>query len=518
MSPMRCRPLLLPAFTLLAVSGGTSTLMAQCEPLPLIGDRTLAYQEAERPQVHFTSRVNWLNDPNGLVYFAGEYHLFFQHNPYGIEWGNMTWGHAVSPDLVHWTQLGHAIWPDAQGTMYSGSAVVDWENTSGFAATAKGQPDRTKDTDDARQPPLVLMYTAAGSKSKESAGRPFTQCIAYSNDKGRTWTKYARNPVIGHIAAENRDPKVIWHPGTKRWIVALYEDGSRYSLHASPNLKEWKKLQDLEMPGCSECPDFFPMAIDGDATKQKWVFTAADSRYMVGTFDGTRFTPEPVGKAGIKQVDFGRNFYAVQSYSDIPPADGRRIQIAWMRGPHSAGMPFNQQMSFPTEVKLKTTADGPRLFRLPVKEIEKLHGPEVSVSGVKIGPGETGVDAVLKGLTGGLFHIRLEVKPELANEVGLVVMGETIRYTTGDGALHALGDAALELENGTLRLELLVDRTSIETFGNDGRVAMASCFEPKAQGAQVQVFAKGGTATVVSMTVWPLKSAWEQPSRVVSLP
>jgi len=157
------------------------------------------YHETYRPQFHFTAKKNWLNDPNGLMYYKGEYHLFFQHNPSGIDWGNMTWGHAVSPDMIHWKQLDNAIYPDELGTIFSGSGVVDWSNTAGFKNGNKAV--------------MVCIYT--------SAGDPFTQSIAYSNDKGRTWTKYADNPVLGHIVGSNRDPKVIRHVPTEKWIMAL---------------------------------------------------------------------------------------------------------------------------------------------------------------------------------------------------------------------------------------------------------------------------------------------------------
>jgi sucrose-6-phosphate hydrolase SacC (GH32 family) len=448
------------------------------------------YQEALRPLVHFTAKKNWLNDPNGLVYFDGEYHLFFQHNPNGIEWGDMTWGHAVSRDLVHWTQLDNAITPDALGTIYSGSAAVDWTNSSGFGKDGK--------------PPLVAMYTAAGGKSQESKGKPFTQCLAFSNDRGRTWTKFDGNPVIPHIVAENRDPKIIWHAPTKRWILALYEDRTRFSLHSSPDLKTWTKLQSLMMPEGSECPDFFPMPLDGDASKERWVFMAADASYGVGTFDGKTFVPEQ----GTRQTDFGRNFYAVQSFSDIPKEDGRRIQIAWMRGPRVKGMPFNQQMSFPTEVTLKSTASGPWLFRVPAREIQSLHKESGTVTGTFTASGVMGVDSTLADLKGEAFHIVAQFEVGAATEVGLVVFGEPIVYSVEGRTLNALGEAWFKLEDGKLNLELIVDRGSIETFAQRGQYALAGCFEPRAGSPPVSVLIKGKGATV-TLVATPLKSAWE---------
>ena len=236
------------------------------------------YGETYRPQFHFTARDGWLNDPNGLVYFAGEYHLFFQHNPKASTWGSMTWGHAVSTDLVHWQQMPNAIEPDALGTIFSGSAVVDWENTAGFKVWS--------------EPALVAMYTAAGGSSPESEGQPFTQCLAYSNDRGRTWVKYAGNPVLPHIVGENRDPKVIWYAPEQVWVMALFLDGHNFALFTSPDLKEWERIQTLAIPGSSECPDFFPLPLDGEASKLKWVFTAANGKYLVGDFDGHKFAPQ----------------------------------------------------------------------------------------------------------------------------------------------------------------------------------------------------------------------------------
>ncbi len=277
------------------------------------------YDETYRPQFHFTARANWLNDPNGLVYDQGEYHLFFQHNPTGIEWGNMTWGHATSRDLVHWEQLPNAIEPDPLGTIFSGSAVVDRHNSAGFQVGSR--------------PPLVAIYTAAGDTSPESKGQPFTQCLAYSNDRGRTWTKYDGNPVLNHIVGGNRDPKVIWHAPTQRWIMALYLDGNEFGLFSSPDLKHWEPIQTLALPDCSECPDFFPLPVDGDKNHIKWVFTAANGHYLIGSFDGAKFTQE----GGPFAADYGANYYAVQTYSDLPESDGRRIQVAWMAIPPPRG-------------------------------------------------------------------------------------------------------------------------------------------------------------------------------------
>ncbi|HWE95906.1 MAG TPA: glycoside hydrolase family 32 protein [Tepidisphaeraceae bacterium] len=437
------------------------------------------YEEALRPQFHFTAQKNWLNDPNGMVFYEGEYHLFFQHNPKGNVWGNMTWGHAVSPDMVHWRQLENALLPDSLGTMFSGSAVVDWQNTAGFA--------------NGGQKALVAIYTAAGD--------PFTQCIAFSTDRGRSWTKYDKNPVLRNIVGGNRDPKVIWHAPTHQWVMALFKDKEDYALFSSPDLKAWTLLQDLTLPGCGECPDFFPMPLDGNEAKTRWVFTAANGKYLVGDFDGKKFTPQ----GGLKQVDFGRNYYAVQTYGDIPESDGRRIQIAWMNGGKYPRMPFNQQMSFPCAMTLRNTPDGPRVFRLPVKEIESLYAKEHKLADVAIGPGANPLAAI----TGDCFDIEAEIELGDAQEVGITARGESVGYLVKEKRLTALGASAeLEPANGRVKLRVLVDRTSIEAFGNDGRVSLTSCFLPKADDKGLGVFAKGGKAKIVSLMVHELRSAW----------
>jgi levanase/fructan beta-fructosidase len=446
------------------------------------------YQEKYRPQFHFTAKAGWLNDPNGLVYYDGEYHLFFQHNPFGTDWGNMTWGHAISRDLVHWEQLPNVLEPDRLGTMFSGSAVVDWGNTSGFG--------------EGRQPPLVAIYTAAGGTSEESKGQPFTQCLAYSRDKGRTFIKYPDNPVLGRIAEGNRDPKVIWHEPSHRWIMALYLQGNDFALFSSPNLKEWDHLHNVDIPGGDECPDFFPLKAEREPEVVKWVLMAANGTYLVGKFDGQRFTPETKPQPS----DEGENFYAIQSYSDVPKSDGRRIQIAWMRNGRYPGMPFNQQMSFPCELKLhRVGKEGWRLSRWPVKEIQGIHEPPIWWSGT-LQPGKN----PLEDAKGESFDLQLEMDASTPGELHLTVRGEEVRYSAKEGILTCLGKTVrLAPLEGKVKLRLLIDRTSIEAFGNDGAVSISSCFLPEEGTQPLSLAAVGGEATIRNLNVYPLRSAWQ---------
>lgn len=446
------------------------------------------FHEIYRPQFHFTPRVNWLNDPNGLVYYKGEYFLFYQYNPSivpsGPEGDLKIWGEAISTDLVHWDILPHAILPDRLGSIWSGSGVVDWDNTTGFQQGA--------------EKPLVVIYTAAGGMLPESKAEKFTQCIAYSNDRGRTWTKYAGNPVLQHIIGGNRDPKLAWYAPKRQWIMALYKDGNTYAFFASPDLKSWTHLHDLEVPGCSECPDFFPMHVEGEPDQERWVFTGANGHYLVGTFDGAKFTPE----VGPLQVDFGANYYAVQTYSDAP--NGRRIQIAWMAGGQYPGMPFNQQMSFPADMRLCRFAEGMRLCRTAAPEIATLHAKEHAWQEVAMKPG----DNLLADVMGELFDIRAEIEVGVQSVFDFTLRGQPVSYSAADQQMTVLGKTAqVAPVDGRIQLQILVDRTSIEVFVNDGRVSFTSCCLPE-PGNRTLAFNAASDVKVRSMQVYELKSAW----------
>ncbi|MGQ9632389.1 MAG: glycoside hydrolase family 32 protein [bacterium] len=444
------------------------------------------YKEKHRPQFHFSSRRGWNNDPNGLVYYKGEYHLFYQHNPYGWRWGNMHWGHAVSTDLVHWEELPDALEPDERGTIFSGSGLVDWNNTAGFQTGDENV--------------LVNVYTSAGGTSERSKGKPFVQSIAYSNDRGRTWTKYERNPVLGHIVGSNRDPKVIWHEPTRKWVMALYLDENDYALFSSPDLLRWERLCTITIPGASECPDIFELPVDGDPQNKSWVFWAANGSYLLGHFDGRTFVQE----GDVHRCNWGGDSYAAQTWSDIPPEDGRRIQIAWLRV-DLPGMPFNQQMTFPCELTLETTSEGIRLFSRPVKEIEKLHGKKHSRRNVNLAPGEN----PLSQISGELFDIRAEFEVGEATGFGFAIRGIPVAYDVRRGVLSCQAKTApLFPVDGKIRLQILVDRTSIEIFGNDGRIAMPIGVIPEDGDRSLEVYTEGGITLVNSLEVYELRSIW----------
>jgi fructan beta-fructosidase len=436
------------------------------------------YQEKARPQLHFTSRRGWLNDPNGMVYYRGEYHLFYQHNPYGWHWGNMHWGHAVSKDLVHWEELPIALYPQKFGDWcFSGSAVVDAHNTSGFQ---KG-----------REEVLVLAYTSTGRG----------ECIAFSNDRGRTWTEYEGNPVVRH---QGRDPRLLWHAPSKRWVMAVYDEHDRkqwIAFYTSADLKKWQFESRIE--GFFECPDLFELPIDGDAKKKTWVLSAADGRYVLGAFDGKTFRPS--GKK--EQVWYG-NFYAAQTFSDAPA--GRCLQIGWGNGITFPTMPFNQQMTIPCQLTLRTTNDGVRMFAYPVKEVEALRDRKHVLKDLVVKPG----DNPLKNIRGELFDIVAELQPDGATECGFGVRGAPVVYDVKKQEVRVGGHKVpLKPEGGKVRLRLLLDRGSLEVFGNDGRVALSTGVQVPAEYRAVEFFSRGGSTRVHSLEVFELRSAWKRKSK-----
>jgi sucrose-6-phosphate hydrolase SacC (GH32 family) len=463
-----------------------STALSSIEQGESLKDDGNLYREPLRGQFHFSPQRGWNNDPNGLVYFNGEYHLFFQHNPYGWSWGNMHWGHAVSKDLVHWKELGDKLLPDEMGPMFSGSAVVDWNNTSGLGRDGK--------------PPLVLIYTAAGN--------PAVQCIASSID-GRHFTKYPGNPVVPQITGGNRDPKVMWYEPTRQWVMVLYVTlpEGRHTVHflTSPNLREWTQTSVTEgVPGSHylyECPDFFELPVDGDPDRRLWVLLGANSEYALGTFDGRAFHPTQSRLPGHR----GRGFYAAQSFSDIPREDGRRLLIGWFQT-ETRGMPFNQSMTVPLELKLLGTAEGPRLTFTPVKELEVLRTRTHAFPGTDLVPGR---EHPLSEVRAELVEVRAEFEPGDASEITFNVRGAAVVYDTKTQELVVNGHRVpAPLRDGRQRLVLYGDRTGLEIFASDGLTYVPMPFQPRAEDLSLGLSAKGGPARLIHVEVHELRSAW----------
>jgi len=440
-----------------------------------IKNESLIYKEKFRPQFHFSSKRGWNNDPNGLVYYDGEYHLFYQHNPYGWGWGNMHWGHAVSTDLIHWQELPDALYPDELGTMFSGSAVIDSFNTSGFQTGSEKV--------------MVAAYTA-DSHEKE------IQCIAYSNDKGRTWIKYKNNPVIGDrrekVGSRNiRDPKVFWFNPTQKWVLVLFE-GTGLSIFNSDNLKDWEYQSHTK--GFWECPELFELSVNGNPYKKKWVMYGASGTYMIGDFDGKKFTMESGKHYYHKSV-----MYAAQTYNNVP--DGRRIQIGWGRVA-APNMPFNQMMTFPTEFSLRTTNSGVRLFSEPIPEIKNLHMKEYKWKDLEVKGRQFELP---EKVTDELLHIKAEFEIKLVRSFGLNVHGYNIEY---DMNHNLLNKSFLSPIDNKIYLEILVDRNSIEIFANFGRLFLAEAYNTVDQPKGVKLFSRGGVTLLKNLEIYKLKSIW----------
>ncbi len=445
------------------------------------------YREALRPQIHFSARRGWLNDPNGLVFYGGQYHLFFQHSPFtwgdGLKW----WGHAVSQDLVHWRETGDALAPDDRGAIWSGSGVVDAANTSGLGESGNG--------------PLVLFYTAAGD--------PFTQCLASSTD-GRTFTKYPGNPVVGNIGPENRDPKVFWYAPTKHWVMALWVgEKDRNTVHflTSPNLRDWTAAG-IAYGGRNgdnflyECPDIFPLALDGDPAQEKWVLTAANGEYAVGAFDGKTFSAETPPLPGPQ----GPGFYAAQTFSDEP--HGRRIQIGWLQT-QTPEMPFNQSLSLPMELRLLSTTSGPRLTWQPVKEMDSLRAKPHHLGPLSL---KDGAVNPLTAITGELFEIRADFIPGDAREVAFQVRGVSVVYDAQRQEIRVGGHRApAPLRDGRQQLTIFADRTGLDVFAADGLTFVPLPLNLDPNDKSLAVTVQGGTATFTRLDVYALRSLWKAP-------
>jgi sucrose-6-phosphate hydrolase SacC (GH32 family) len=405
----------------------------------------------------------WLNDLNGLIYYEGEYHLFAQR------W-NKCWIHAVSTNLVHWTELEPAFWEEELDTgVQSGTCVVDFKNTSGLGKT----PD---------QPPLIAFWSRNDNRSHG---------ISYSLDRGRTWRHYDKNPVFVH---PERDPKVFWHPPTARWVMFLYGEQNRerlYHIFTSTNLFTWRDEQH-PIRNSYECPDFFQLPIDGDTNRMKWVLVRGDGKYSLGEFNGVEFKEE----TGQFESDSGPNFYATQSWENAP--GGRRVQAAWMRDGVYPEMPFNQQVTFPRELTLRTTPEGPRIFRQPIRELALLHDGEDVWTQRTLRANQ----ALPLAPSGDLFRLQAEVSLDEGATLTLNVRGTKITFTRSSMAYSTNPVVLPALTN----FEVLIDRTSIETFANDGAASMSKCFLPTENSLSLR--ATSGSATIKQLKLIRLKSEW----------
>lgn len=482
-----------------------------CKEMKLSDTFDTGNREKFRPTYHFSPLYGWMNDPNGMVYKDGEYHLFYQHNPYGSKWGNMHWGHAISKDLINWEHRPDAITPDALGTIFSGSAVVDTDNTAGFGAGA-----------------IVAIYTQNSDRQVQS--------IAYSTDNGRSFTKYENNPVLTSDARDFRDPKVFWHKETQRWIMLLAV-GQEMQIFSSSNLKDWAFESSFgegqgAHGGVWECPDLFELPVDG-TNEKKWVllcnlnpggpFGGSATQYFVGTFNGKEFVNESPSKT--KWMDWGKDHYATVTWSDAP--DNRRIAIAWMSNwQYANDVPTSQYRSpnsVPRDLSLFTVDGETYLQSAPSPELLKLRDISQKRS-FKVNGTRTIKDMIAGNE--GAYEIELTIENQYADVIGFHLYndkGEEVdmqydmkekkfsmdRCKSGDVGFNEnfpmLTWTAIESGKDELKLRLFVDKSSVEAFGDGGRFVMTNQVFPSEPYTHIDFYSKGGAYKVDSFVIYKLK-------------
>ena len=482
-----------------------------CKEMKLSDTFDTGNREKFRPTYHFSPLYGWMNDPNGMVYKDGEYHLFYQHNPYGSKWGNMHWGHAISKDLINWEHRPDAITPDALGTIFSGSAVVDTDNTAGFGAGA-----------------IVAIYTQNSDRQVQS--------IAYSTDNGRSFTKYENNPVLTSDARDFRDPKVFWHKETQRWIMLLAV-GQEMQIFSSSNLKDWAFESSFgegqgAHGGVWECPDLFELPVDG-TNEKKWVllcnlnpggpFGGSATQYFVGTFNGKEFVNESPSKT--KWMDWGKDHYATVTWSDAP--DNRRIAIAWMSNwQYANDVPTSQYRSpnsVPRDLSLFTVDGETYLQSAPSPELLKLRDISKKRS-FKVNGTRTIKDMIAGNE--GAYEIELTIENQHADVIGFRLYndkGEEVdmqydmkekkfsmdRRKSGEVGFNEnfpmLTWTTIESGKDELKLRLFVDKSSVEAFGDGGRFVMTNQVFPSEPYTHIDFYSKGGAYKVDSFVIYKLK-------------
>jgi len=505
--------------------------VAGCSPSSDDDPTAPTFEEPYRPQFHYTPPRNWMNDPNGLVYHEGTYHLFHQYNPEGSTWGHMNWYHATSPDLVHWSHQGVAIPEEGNEMAFSGSAVVDSANTSGFG----NRPDAS---------PLVAIYTSHYTLEDDSINQ--AQSLAYSTDGGDTWTKYEGNPVLDHPDPDFRDPNVFWYAPEQKWVMAVVLSTQHtVQFYESTNLKEWTHLSDFGPAGATggiwECPALLQVPVAGRDTKQ-WVLQAdlnpgsvaggSGAQYFLGNFDGTTFTPnEGFLERGPHWVDYGPDFYATIPWTNVPGRDGRTLWLAWMNNWTYAEAlptdPWRSAQSIPRSVQVRPVDGTPRLVQKPIEELQHLREDAVALENRTIEAGTTSLDA--DGIAGKALELVATFEPETAETVGLHVRTGDDQHTTvgydaaaeavfvdrtdaGADGFHedfaARDEAPLALQEGRVKLHVFVDWSSVEVFANDGARVLTHRIFPDADSDGVELFSRGGTAQLVRLDAWSLRSIW----------
>ena len=468
-----------------------------------------------RPVYHHAPLYGWMNNANGLVYEDEEYHLYYQYNPYGSKWGNMHWGHSISKDLMHWEHLAPAIVRDTLGHIFAGSSIVDQENVAGYGTGT-----------------ILAFYTSASDKNGQ------IQCLAYSNDNGRTFTKYDKNPILrsSDRRKDFRDPKVFRYEPEDKWVMIVSAD-KEMRFYDSKNLKDWNYMSSFGegygvQPCQFECPDMVELPVDGDLNRKKWAlivnvnpgcyFGGSATQYFVGTFNGKEFVNESPSKT--KWMDWGKDHYATVTWSDAP--DNRRIAIAWMSNwQYANDVPTRQYRSansVPRDLSLYTSEGETYVKVTPSPELLKLRDKGSKKRAFKVDR-TYNLDKLLND-NSGTYEIEMTIKNKDADVIGFQLFnskGEEVEMyynlaektftidRTKSGEVSFSKDfpavTVAPVEGGNeMKLRLFVDKSSIEAFGNDGRFAMTNLVFPSEPYNRISFYAKGGSCNVTSFTVYKL--------------
>ena len=490
-----------------------------------------AYDEPWRPQYHFTPAKNFMNDPNGLVFYKGEYHLFYQYNPEGSVWGHMSWGHAVSDDMLHWKHLPVAI-PEVVGKymIYSGSVVIDPNNVSGLCVPSQGDPSC-----------LLAIFTAA---AKDAQGKEHQdQHLAYSNDRGRTWAEYSGNPIADLDKPDFRDPKVFWYEPQKKWVmVAVLADERQLEVFDSKDLKHWKLESTFgpagDAEGQWECPDLFELPIEG-TSESKWVLAVnrnpgapaggTGTRYLLGSFDGQKFVAD---ETPTLWADYGKDFYATHRFSSMPAGDNRTVWMGWIGNWQYANKEptvlWRGAQSLPRELHLRNIAGQLRMVQAPIAEAEKLRNEKL-FDAASISVDEANqrlkkaavhgelleVEIEFQSASTGVMGVRLRKGPQQETLVGFSPAEKSAfidRTHSGEAAFSKdfVGrHLAPVLDPEKRLLHIYLDRSSVEAFVNGGDAVLTERIYPSEESQGVEVFADPPQAKVVSLRIWSLRSVWQ---------
>lgn len=473
-----------------------------------------------------------MNDPNGLVFLNGEYHLFYQYNPTASEWGQIGWGHAVSRDLIHWSELPEALPATEHGMIFSGSAIVDYKNTSGLS--------------DHDSPPIVAIYTCHSS----SDGYPLqTQHIARSVDEGRSWQRYHGNPVLDIQSDSFRDPKVFWHTESGRWIVAIaLASECKISFYGSDNLLEWQYLSSFGPCGNTdgewECPDLFPLPLEGEPDRVKWILKVDNTlgavaggsggQYFVGEFDGTRFRADETLAddadlgGGARPVDYGSDFYAAMTWSNLPATANRRIWLAWMNNWLYANStpthPWRGVQSLPRSLHLVGCHHGLRLAQRPTEELKQLRSRHRLWTNVELTDSKP---FLLENSRSEMIELAIQLSVDLDTLVALRIGRSTgaattvsfdaknselivDRTQTATATFHpdfpACHRGPLRANDGLVNIRFLLDHCCLEVFGGQGETVISDLLFPDGTANGIEVVCERGAAVVVQLDLWHLSS------------